>query len=226
MKVCAYVMTYDTGLAPNPFHGVCTLAVCTPNHQNANLKQGDFIVGIAGTRLRAKLKSPNKWRLVYVMKVDKRITLNEYFDEYESKRPKLSGSKIEMCGDNFYKNLIHTRQTEEHTSTIPGTGIEKQDCDGNRVFIGREFVYFGSSAPVIPTDHHWGLKLVRQLTKRAVGTTYIFGGTCDEPWNTADLEEFKTYLSANNKMDYIPDPIDFELWKGSSNEKASKSGCA
>lgn len=30
MLVYEYVMTYDTGFAPNPFYGVCTLACCKP----------------------------------------------------------------------------------------------------------------------------------------------------------------------------------------------------
>ena len=29
-KLYAYVMTYDTGFAPNSFYGVCTLACCKP----------------------------------------------------------------------------------------------------------------------------------------------------------------------------------------------------
>ena len=109
------------------------------------------------------------------------------------------------------------------TAMIPGTEIEKQDCDGNRVFVGSEFAYFGSLAPVIPTDHLWGAKLIRQLTKRAVGVTYILGGTCADPWNSTDLDEFNVFISAN-KPDCIPDPIDFDLWKGSSDENTSKSG--
>jgi hypothetical protein len=44
-KACFYIMTVDTGFAPNPFHGVCTLAACTPNHCKANLEPGDLIVG-------------------------------------------------------------------------------------------------------------------------------------------------------------------------------------
>lgn len=44
-KACFYVMTVDTGFAPNPFHGVCTLAACTPNHCKAGLELGDLIVG-------------------------------------------------------------------------------------------------------------------------------------------------------------------------------------
>src|ERR1035437_4186815 len=44
-KVCFYIMRVDTGFAPNPFHGVCTLAACTPNHQHARLFKGDLIAG-------------------------------------------------------------------------------------------------------------------------------------------------------------------------------------
>ena len=34
MKICTYTMTSDTGFAPNPFYGYCTLAACTPNHMH------------------------------------------------------------------------------------------------------------------------------------------------------------------------------------------------
>jgi len=44
-KACFYIMTVDTGFAPNPFHGVCTHAACTPNHCKANLEEGDLIAG-------------------------------------------------------------------------------------------------------------------------------------------------------------------------------------
>ena len=37
MKLLKYVMTSDKGLAPNPYFGVCSLALCTPNHMNARL---------------------------------------------------------------------------------------------------------------------------------------------------------------------------------------------
>ncbi|MFC1451894.1 hypothetical protein ACFLSJ_00955 [Verrucomicrobiota bacterium] len=39
-KICSYVMTTDTGFAPDPFHGRCTLAACTPNHVNARRREG------------------------------------------------------------------------------------------------------------------------------------------------------------------------------------------
>ena len=45
MKICTYTVKRDKGFAPNPFYGYCTLAACTPNHMNAKLKEGDYIVG-------------------------------------------------------------------------------------------------------------------------------------------------------------------------------------
>ena len=53
MKVCSYVMTYNTGLAPNLFCCVCTLALCAPNHRRAYLSDGDWIVGLARKSARA-----------------------------------------------------------------------------------------------------------------------------------------------------------------------------
>jgi hypothetical protein len=61
MRLCSHVITDDTGLAPNPFHGYCTSALCTPSHTNAKLKEGDWLIG----------NSPKKDgnRLVYAMRI-------------------------------------------------------------------------------------------------------------------------------------------------------------
>jgi hypothetical protein len=228
MKVCAYVMTYDTGLAPNPFHGVCTLAVCTPNHVRANLEENDYIIGVAGVRLRQKLNLPSdSWRLIYAMKVDEFKELDAYYNsaDYKLKIPKRSGSKIERCGDNFYKlsngELIHTGQSTEHD----WSEIIEQDCYGNRVFIGKTFNYFGSAAPEIPSHTGWGLKLINQLKRRSQHITYILGGRCSDPWGTSDFEAFKKFL-IENKIDQTPNPIDFDLWKSDPEKRSSCSGGA
>src|SRR3569833_2727055 len=44
MKLCSYIVREDTGLAPNPFWGTCTLAVCTPNHQGSRIGVGDCVM--------------------------------------------------------------------------------------------------------------------------------------------------------------------------------------
>lgn len=44
-QVLTYTVAVDLGFAPNPFHGWCSLAACTPNHMRARLILGDWIVG-------------------------------------------------------------------------------------------------------------------------------------------------------------------------------------
>jgi hypothetical protein len=229
MKVCAYIMTYDTGLAPNPFHGICTLAVCTPNHVSRNINSGDYIIGVAGVKLCGKLTPPSDpWRLIYAMKVDRRIMLDEYYnsEDYKLKIPKPRGSRIEMCGDNFYKlsngKLTHTGESTEHN----WEDVMVRDCHGNQVFIANTFNYFGSAAPKITSNQQWGSKLIKQLTKRSVNITYILGGKCSDPWTEKeDLREFLIFLDENT-IDHIPDPIDFNHWKSEPDKKSSCAGCS
>lgn len=226
MKVCAYVMTYDSGLAPNPFHGACTLSVCTPNHVSKNIQIGDYIIGVAGVNLCKKIIPPSDpWRLIYAMKVDKIMELGSYYDcaDYKLKIPKRSGSGKEMCGDNFYKlsngKTVHTGESTDHD----WPDVMEQDCKGNQVFIGNTFNYFGSAAPKIPLDSQWGSKLINQLTKRSVNITYILGGKCLFPWTEKeDLKEFLRFLGENT-MDHIPEPIDFGNWQSEPDVKISCS---
>ena len=45
-----YVIARDFGFAPNPFHGVCTLATCKPGIRRS-AKVGDWILGVGGKGL-------------------------------------------------------------------------------------------------------------------------------------------------------------------------------
>jgi hypothetical protein len=47
MRLCSHVVTCDSGLAPNPFHGYCTSAVCTPSHMNARLEKCEWLADCA-----------------------------------------------------------------------------------------------------------------------------------------------------------------------------------
>lgn len=49
MKLYSYIVKTDKGLAPNPFWGWCTLALCTPNHMGIKANQSDWIVGFTNT---------------------------------------------------------------------------------------------------------------------------------------------------------------------------------
>lgn len=45
MRVFTYVLDHDTGFAPNPFHGWCTLAGCKPVIRRT-ARIDDWIVGM------------------------------------------------------------------------------------------------------------------------------------------------------------------------------------
>lgn len=78
-KLFSYVVDHDYGFAPNPFGGFCTLAKCKFGTKKRNIVElaevGDWIAGTGGADLR---KSAGHGKLIYAMRVDEVIGLNEY----------------------------------------------------------------------------------------------------------------------------------------------------
>lgn len=142
--LCTYVLTNDTGLAPNPYWGYCTLAVCTPNRQAARLHSGDMIAGFRTRR--------EKNRLIYAMEVSEVLDMDEYFhdERFLQKRPDLRGNWMERCGDNFYsKNPDGTWRQHRNRFHI-GDEYLKKDTRRSKVFISERYWYFGRGALEIP----------------------------------------------------------------------------
>lgn len=207
MKICAYVLTYNTGLAPNPFHDVCTIGLCTPNHMHAQLSVGDWLVGVASHQLLSKHGYENKEtasRLIYTMEIDEVIDLDTFFKKYPEKRANKAGSQIEQVGDAIYfKNshgdLVHVTDSDEHN----WDDVMDQDRSGNRVFIGHKFWHFGKEAPLLP-DMPWAEKLKNRFFGSAMGIRYVYGKGAQDDWNDTDLQEFWNWLPSNNKLIGIP----------------------
>lgn len=65
----SYTVDSDTGFAPNPFHGVCTLACCKPVIRR-KAKKGDYVIGHAGVG--------DGYRIIYAMEVTDKKTFNQY----------------------------------------------------------------------------------------------------------------------------------------------------
>lgn len=84
-----YVVDRDFGFAPNPFHGVCTLATCKPRIRGV-AKVGDWVVGVGGSALKAT------GRCIYFMQITGSLTFNEYWlhADFQSKRPARNGSRV------------------------------------------------------------------------------------------------------------------------------------
>jgi hypothetical protein len=101
MTYFSYKIEHDYGLAPNPFGGYCTLAVCKPTiRNNRNLEIGDWIIGTGSAKLH-KLH-----HLIFAMRLEEKITMEEYWSDprFQYKKPVINGSLVQMYGDNFYCN--------------------------------------------------------------------------------------------------------------------------
>lgn len=146
-----YVVDRDFGFAPNPFHGVCTLATCKPRIRGV-AKVGDWVVGVGGSALKAT------GRCIYFMQITGSLTFNEYWlhPDFQSKRPARNGSRVAMLGDNIYHRAGEDdpwTQENSHHSNEDGTpewfNVEN-DTSKDRILYSTRFVYFGHEAPEIP----------------------------------------------------------------------------
>lgn len=144
MRLCSYVVSEDTGLAPNPFWGFCTLAVCTPNHQGTRLDVGDWIAGF--------LPKNRGCRFLYAMEISEILGLDEYFHDprFAAKKPNLRGSWQERCGDNFYSRKPDGSWVQHRNRFHLDEALKRQDTKYARVFIGERFWYRGRLAIAAP----------------------------------------------------------------------------
>lgn len=153
MKLYSYVVVRDYGFAPNPFHGICTLANCKPKIREA-ANRGDWIIG-TGSKTRG-----HQGKLVFVMCVSKILTFNEYWDDprFRKKRPNLHGSKKQAYGDNIYYKDECTKQWHQANSHhsypdgSPNQNNIERDTYADRVLVGVEYAYWGGSGPDIHED--------------------------------------------------------------------------
>lgn len=184
MKLCSHVVTDDTGLAPNPFHGYCTSAVCTPSHRNSHLSRGDWLIG------NSEVADGN--RLIYAMCISEVLDMNGYFLDrrFQLKKPDPAGSLEEQCGDNLYYKengrWLRLPSRFHNDCTLFGKDLRmKKDNNflpGAPVFVAKHFYYFGANRIAIPSR-------LSQVIKDRQGTSYIYNSLADD---------FVTWLEANH----------------------------
>ena len=142
MNIYTYIVPVDDGAAPNPYGGVCTLAICKPNLRKI-AKQGDWLVGL-----------DSKLQLIYTMKITSVMTMKEY-DSYTKenlpiKIPNKTSKNIEeQMGDSVYdfsndeiklRPSVHSRCTKE------------MDLAGKNVLLSTCFYYFGKETKTLPKE--------------------------------------------------------------------------
>lgn len=164
-KIYSYVLPYDFGVAPNPFWGLCTLTVCKPIIRK-NAEVGDWVVGTGSVNAECidGLESAEcidgkrnlSDRLIYAMKICKKIPLNRY-DEFckttlPNKIPDWNSPdwRIRM-GDCIYdysnETLPPTQRGKYHTEAD-----RLVDLGGENSLLSNHFYYFGSEAKEIRDD--------------------------------------------------------------------------
>lgn len=150
MKLFSYIVRYDVGFAPNPFHGVCSLATCKQDIRRL-AQLGDWLVG-TGSRTNGKAGN-----LVFAMCISEIVDFDRYWADarFSAKRPNLRGSRMQQFGDNIYHRGPDGDWIQENSRHSKADGSPEvrhilRDTRSERVLLGREFIYFGGDGPNVP----------------------------------------------------------------------------
>lgn len=141
-----YKMTHDSGFAPNPDHGVLTLATCKPTIRRC-AEKGCWISGWTANKVKGKKDiftfADVNQKLIYLAKVTDKISIAEYWDKYPQKRPSLT-NWVNDFGDNIYEPIGDGGNYIQHNN---GGGHNDKnrnhDLSGKFVLICEEFYYYG-----------------------------------------------------------------------------------
>ena len=177
----SYVVRYDSGFAPNPFLGYCTLATCKPGIRQRALVN-DWLVGTASNAKGIRRGG----YLVYTMRVTKILSTQEYWTApmFEKKKPNLFQNWVCASGDNIYEWLETGmwRQLNSYHSQIDGSPNEMhivRDTSVQRILVSDDFVYFGGEGPLLPAKfrengeasiHHSGRNYRRVVREEVIAT--------------------------------------------------------
>ena len=138
-KVFSYVVATDKGVAPNVDGGVCTVCLCKPRIRVA-AQVGDWIIGL--------WPAPDRFRVTYVMRVGRKVTMRHYYEcgEFDQKKPDQSPTP-----DNIYEfhPLLGPRRRED-TWVHEGPEHAKRDLGGQYALIADRFWYFGGIPRELP----------------------------------------------------------------------------
>lgn len=146
-----YVVRYDDGKAPNPYWGVCTLAICKPGIRR-RARIGDWVVG---TGSRHSPVGDARTSVVYAMQVTDTMTMAEYDGYTKAYLPQkaplaTSSDPRRWMGDSIYdfgKLGVPIRPGSPH-----GEKDRARDLGGEYVLLSSRFIYFGDRPKRLPDD--------------------------------------------------------------------------
>ena len=143
-----YIVKIDTGFAPNPFHGFCTLACCRADIRRI-AQEGDYVLGIG--------PKDTENRVVFAMKVKEVLKFDEYWRDkrFRKKRPDILMGGEGAVGDNIYHRdksgkCRQSPSQHSHESGEQDWESTRKDIRGEKVLIGDDFIYWGGDGPPLP----------------------------------------------------------------------------
>jgi len=242
IKLYSYILKHDTGFAPNPYHGICTLACCKPDirkniGRNFDIYKDQFDFWVVG--ISSADKGENKNKLVYAMRVTEVLTFDKYFEDgrFLKKIPKWeNGNFTEKAGDNIYKYKGHGNRKKAdsyeqlksyHNNSITEKKInensnfhKKRDLEQGEfyILISEEFYYFGKHPQIIDRSL---VNLYKAETGFHIRQKFNF--------DKKTLDAFKKYIlelkKVNNSKSIISNTLNFKNRDSDSNQKNNTS-CA
>jgi len=198
---------YDSGFAPNPFYGYCTLATCKPDIRRTAMP-GDWVMGSGS----ASQLIQRGGHLVHAMRVTEVLSFEQYDADprFERKKPYRLGSRKQSSGDNIYfRNLANDDwlQRDSFHTTDQGHLHPRhvaRDTGVNRVLISDDFVYYGGYGPEVP--NHLIDSEGRPLCKRGIGRNAF-----EDPMLIAQFEQWIRSLGATG---YQSAPYEWRQFRG------------
>jgi hypothetical protein len=203
-KLYSYVVRYDSGFAPNPFYGFCTLATCKPLVRKS-AQVGDWIVGTG----RADKKTNRGDHIVHAMQVTETMDFRCYDADprFLRKKPMRQGGRKQSCGDNIYFRDADNNRWLQRDSfhTNPDGSLKPEhvtrDTGVDRVLISDKYYYFGGLGPKFPAQFRdfAGYDICRKVRQR-------------KRVEDADLiAELEGWLKSLGEMGYVGMPMDWVL---------------
>ena len=151
-RLFTYTIPIDDGAAPNPFHGMCTLAICKPRIRSA-AKKGDWVAGLGSKNTQGGRDLSGK--LVYAMRVDDVMTLAEYdrraSQEWPHRIPNLESRDLaDRLGDCIYDYEAGEHELPKQRPGVHAADNVETDLGGVNALVSRHFYYFGNRAIELP----------------------------------------------------------------------------
>lgn len=156
--IYAYFAKHDAGFAPNPFWGLCTLAIGKPAIRLA-AEVGDWILGLidqnspfsehhAGPSALEK-----SYAAIFAMRITKKMTMPEYDHYCQNNEPnKIPGWETKdwrmRVGDCIYD--FSNLGPPIIRPSLHGEENRSEDFFGKNTLISKYFYYFGSKPVALP----------------------------------------------------------------------------